>query len=112
MAAIAAADVPAGVPSGGQVEAILGGLARVSPALAVGYLGYLVVRTLIPAVLIVATIGGVPARQRGALLETYLRGAVDHDQHQALEPAPAAGAVATAEPRAGGDHVHGASDDE
>jgi hypothetical protein len=114
VAVMAAAGVPVGVTGGGQIGTVLGGLAGVSPALAAAYLGYLVARMLTPAVLIVATIRGVPPEQRGALIQIYLRGAVDHEQHQALEPAPApaVGAVVTAEPHAGGDHVQGAGDDE
>lgn len=61
------------LPGSGHIEATLGGLAGVSPVLAGAYLTYLLARTLIPAVLIIATIGGVPARHRGALLRTYLR---------------------------------------
>ena len=114
VAAMAAAGVPIGAAGGGQVGTVLGGPAGVSPALAAGYLGYLVVRMLIPATLIVATIRGVPAKQRSALLQAYLRGAVGHEQHHALEPAPAAaaGPFTTAEPQAADDHVQGAGDEE
>ena len=114
VAAMAAAGVPVGMAGGGPVETVLGGLAGVSPALAAGYLGYLVVRMLIPATLIVATIRGVPTKQRSALLQTYLRGAVGNEPHHALKPAPAAatGPSTTAEPQAADDHIQGAGDEE
>jgi hypothetical protein len=113
VAAMVTADIPVGAPGGGQ-GSVLGGLAGVSPVLAAAYLGYLVVRMLIPAVLIVATIGGVPAGQRSALLRAYLRAPADQPQQLAIEHLIAAtDNPATAAPAlAGGDHVPEAGDNE
>lgn len=110
---------PVGASGGGHAGAVLTGLTGVSPVLAGAYLGYLVVRMLIPAVLIIATIGGVPAKQRSALLQTYLGACPlgdtsDHPQQQAITRPPAAldDPAAITPAQAGGDHVPGPGDDE
>jgi hypothetical protein len=111
--AMAAAGVPVGATDGG-IGTVLGGLAGASPALADAYLGYLVVKMLIPAVLIAATIRGVPARQRSALLQSYLRATANHPQQQGIphQPTPTDDPAAAAPAQAGGDHSPRAGDDE
>lgn len=89
----------------------LGGLAEVSavsPLLAGAYLGYLALQRLIPAVLVITTIRGVPAGQRSALPRAYLR-------TTGVPPRPRT-LIASADPataaEAGGDDAAASGDDE